>query len=143
LGQIYNKSITEGKPKRAKSQKVLKYGIKFDLNLNSIYYCQIILNTYKAMNTQHTSGPWNFKRQGFKISIGNVDTGATKHGHDYTVAEINDNSLRAEANARLIAAAPELLEALVMAYSFMVTDPKHQGRVILETLKTAIDKATI
>ena len=49
MGQIYNKSITEGKPKRAKSQKVLKYGIKFDLNLNSIYYCQIILNNNKAM----------------------------------------------------------------------------------------------
>ena len=41
-----------GKPKRAKSQKVLKYGIKFDLNLNSIYYCQIILNNNKAMNTK-------------------------------------------------------------------------------------------
>ena len=50
MGQIYNKSITEGKLKRAKSQKVLKYGIKFDLNLNSTYYCQIILNNNKAMN---------------------------------------------------------------------------------------------
>jgi hypothetical protein len=45
-------------------------------------------------------------------------------------------------NASLIAASPDMLEALILAYSFMVTDPQHQGRNILETMKQAINKAT-
>ena len=61
---------------------------------------------------KHTKGEWNYKIQGFKITIGNDDSGATKNGHDYTVCEINDNSFQAEANAQLIVAAPELLERL-------------------------------
>jgi hypothetical protein len=44
--------------------------------------------------------------------------------------------------AQLLAAAPELLKALISAYSFMVTDSQHQGRNILETIKAAIQKAT-
>ena len=46
-----------------------------------------------------------------------------------------------EANAKLISAAPDLLNALALAYAFMVTDPQHQGRNILETMKQAINKA--
>lgn len=86
------------------------------------------------MNTQHTSGTWHAKDG----QIYPTETGKTLALIPY----FDKDSEEMEANARLIAAAPELLGALVMAYSFMVTDPKHQGRVILETLKTAIDKAT-
>jgi len=62
--------------------------------------------------TNPTPGNWNYKIQGFKITIGNDDSGRTKHGHDYTVAIIDDNSLQAEANAKLIAAAPEMFEMI-------------------------------
>lgn len=58
--------------------------------------------------TDFIPGEWNYKRQGFKITVGNNDTGATKNGHDYTVCIIEDNSFQAEANARLIASAPTL-----------------------------------
>jgi hypothetical protein len=60
----------------------------------------------------HTSGPWNFVRDGFRITLGNEKTSNTTTPHDYMVAEIADNSFQAEANARLIAAAPDLLAAL-------------------------------
>jgi len=91
------------------------------------------------MNTQntsgqHTKGEWHSKEG----QIYPIETGKTLAIIPY----FDKDNQEHEANSRLIAAAPELLEALVMAYSFMVTDPKHQGRVILETLKAAIDKAT-
>ena len=63
-------------------------------------------------HTNPTPGNWNYKKQGFKITIGNEDLGATKNGHDYTVAIIDDNSIQAEANAKLIAAAPEMFEMI-------------------------------
>ena len=47
-----------------------------------------------------------------------------------------------QANAKLMAASKDLLEALTMAYAFMCTDTQHQGRQILETMKEAIQKAT-
>ena len=61
--------------------------------------------------TKHTPGSWHYKKDGFKISIGNKSTRHDYLEHDYTVAVINDNSFQSEANARLIAAAPDLLEA--------------------------------
>jgi len=62
--------------------------------------------------TKHTPGPWHYKKDGFKISIGNKSTRHDYLEHDYTVAVINDNSVQSEVNARLIAAAPDLLVAL-------------------------------
>jgi len=60
---------------------------------------------------KHTPGPWHYKKDSFKISIGNKSTRHDYLEHDYTVAVINDNSFQSEANARLIAVAPDLLEA--------------------------------
>lgn len=105
-------------------------------------------------NTQHTPGKWNYKRQGFNITIGNEDTGATKHGHDYTVAVIHDNSFQAEANARLIASAPEMLDALIeakkliaqvrqyMPKSIKNADRFHFENVSANVIEKAILKAT-
>lgn len=93
------------------------------------------------MKTTHTPGPWNYKVQGFKISIGNKDTGATKNGHDYTTAIIEDNSSQAEANARLIAAAPELLESCIELLGFIERNfPSEDGEAIFDA-RTAIHKA--
>jgi hypothetical protein len=66
--------------------------------------------------SQHTKGPWKY--QGFRVYYGDVDGGLER-----TVADCNLTRIRqrahlmpgefqeAEANARLIAAAPDLLEA--------------------------------
>lgn len=55
------------------------------------------------METKHTPGPWLYN-----------DTTAQVHPpHSATIAEVCNHDLNREANARLIAAAPELLEACV------------------------------
>ena len=86
------------------------------------------------MNTKHTQGNWN-------ASEGQIypqETGKTLALIPYFDKENEEM----EANSKLIAAAPDLLKALAMAYAFMITDPRHQGRNILETIKEAINKAT-
>jgi hypothetical protein len=54
------------------------------------------------MTTQHTQGPW--------VVNGNQVHAVNKH--ETFVADVFDQNGDAKANARLIAAAPELLEAL-------------------------------
>lgn len=66
----------------------------------------------KNEKTRHTPGPWHYEMDGFQISIGDESTRHDYLKHDRTVAVIRDNSAHAEADARLIAAAPDLLEAL-------------------------------
>lgn len=54
-----------------------------------------------STNTKHTPGPWD------------VDYHTTSIlPYKYTISSIQETGSEAEANARLIAAAPELLEAL-------------------------------
>jgi hypothetical protein len=62
--------------------------------------------------SKHTPGPWKFHKQARTIAIftaSNADTVAS-----VPISQIVDNTRR-EADARLIAAAPELLEALKAA----------------------------
>lgn len=59
------------------------------------------------MRAQHTPGPWKF---GFE-SV-DPEWAIVTHGQGLVVANVNSD-MRQEANARLISAAPELLEALV------------------------------
>jgi hypothetical protein len=86
------------------------------------------------MNTKHTQGNWHTNEG----QIYPQETGKTLALIPY----FDKDNEEMEANSKLIAASPELLKALVMAYAFMITDPQHQGRNILETIKEAINKAT-
>ena len=62
------------------------------------------------MKTNHTPGPWRVKKRKMDARIfGNVDGGPIATVH-YVIE--NASNPHDEANARLIAAAPELLEAL-------------------------------
>jgi DNA repair exonuclease SbcCD ATPase subunit len=56
-------------------------------------------------DTKHTPGPWN----AVELEDGNIVTGNTRHCGNVCELDLGTES---EANARLIAAAPELLEAL-------------------------------
>jgi hypothetical protein len=62
-----------------------------------------------------TPGKWHYKNMGFTftITIGNDSTRHSYLEHDVTVCTINGNSMVNLANARLIAAAPEMFEALI------------------------------
>ncbi|OWQ97980.1 hypothetical protein CDQ91_10190 [Sphingopyxis witflariensis] len=47
-----------------------------------------------------------------------------------------------EANARLIAAAPELLQATAACFALLATDARYDGSECLELARTAIANAT-
>ena len=80
---------------------------------------------------------------GFRFTIGNAKTSNTTTPHDYMVAEIPDNSFQAEANARLIAAAPELLAALIALEQFNDHESRPFASVKLyAAARAAIAKAT-
>jgi hypothetical protein len=104
--------------------------------------------------SKHTPGPWVVSH-GYdgSISVDTVDyvrlnlTTACK----IVVADICKHEMAehfsAEANARLIAAAPELLEALQdvcarLLYRGVSTDAGHPDRTALEVARAAIAKAT-
>lgn len=92
---------------------------------------------------RHTPGPWKFeKRSGmagrshpFNISA-NFYSATAVDGRDQ-VAEIVSPREHAEANARLIAAAPELLQAL----KDLLRNPAVQGTHVAARIETLIAKA--
>jgi hypothetical protein len=62
------------------------------------------------MSAKHTPGPWELKSEGWK---GQFIYGTDEHAKGVRfIAKVSLDFDGAEANARLIAAAPELLEAL-------------------------------
>lgn len=87
------------------------------------------------MNTKHTPGPWNvvpvfagYAINGYRIYAGDENvarTHAVDEGYD-------------EANAALISAAPDLLEALVAVLNYCVDD---EGQPTIATARAAIAKA--
>lgn len=65
------------------------------------------------MQTQYTPGPWRYVRENGSPTTGRHMVAGARPGY---IAEVRDcGSGCVEANARLIAAAPELLEALKKA----------------------------
>ena len=66
-------------------------------------------------NTKHTPGPWQVMMKDI-VNADNSITVAVAHGPVGTQKEVGGEH---EANARLIAAAPELLDALVSAHEAM------------------------
>ena len=111
------------------------------------------------MNTQHTPGEWKVTElypSAYSVTIGPIDyidsKGSKKQGWKQ-IANISGgyfSAEQAEANARLIAAAPELLKAAQTAQSIAdkcnhSMQPPHVQdllRSISELLLPAINKAT-
>ncbi len=98
--------------------------------------------------SKHTPGPWTIK------NIQEVETGCTLRGSPYYFMEILDNEkieiLRAslsEADARLIAAAPQMLEALKAVIGHGYYEPKHPAgqdevsKSAIALVRSAIAKA--
>ena len=94
----------------------------------------------KTKTQTHTPGPWS-------LSVGRTingsravmpsDDGSDKNGREIAVMRGVDG----EANARLIAAAPDLLEAARTAASNIEEGYPQDASVILEELLSAIAKA--
>ena len=81
------------------------------------------------MNTEYTPGPWITEHVGDCVEVVNEET-------LFTIARCGiKNGARSEANARLIAAAPELLEALEDVLS---SEP---GPSLNDRVRAAIAKA--
>lgn len=94
---------------------------------------------YKMENSKHTPGPW--KIEGNKIL--NVRNNPDK---ELLVCEVYDDTfnLNFEANIKLIAAAPDLLETLTTIVGFMKNSglTTHHYKSYFESAKAAIKKAT-
>ena len=67
--------------------------------------------------TKHTPGPWEATEMGVIAQV------CTSHGNFYTCALIDPDNNEDKANAMLIAAAPEMLQALKHALDFIHSLP--------------------
>ena len=99
------------------------------------------------MSAQHTPGPWKFgKELGARNGVWLVSFDAGSKGRGIAIAETRTGPGSEEANARLIAAAPELLAALETAYMALIGYlPAHRNDVTdaaIGAARAAITKAT-
>ncbi len=97
------------------------------------------------MKPKHTPGPWVMDPQ---LHVQDAEGKALFYSQDSGYSNAENGRLQRwdrndedrEANARLIAAAPELLEALIRLHEYMKDSPTEQWHV--EFLAKAIAKAT-
>jgi hypothetical protein len=101
----------------------------------------------KKMESKHTPGPWKITKldKGLRFEIHNPDT-------DYWIAQVqNPKPINGQANASLIAAAPDMLEALTemvgwfdsSPFRALMTKQGYQAEChrIINTSRAAIAKA--
>lgn len=88
------------------------------------------------MTTKHTPGPWGF----YNLTPGNLVV-ETREGR--RIADVAGIDFEADANARLIATAPDLLEAASWARDILVQlkDAGHSVEIELTACERAIAKA--
>lgn len=87
------------------------------------------------MTTQHTPGPWQYDEIGI-IYSGDCAELCARHSNDHVVALLMD---ACPDDARLIAAAPALLEALMEAADLIET---HFPKKMARSARVAIRAAT-
>lgn len=100
------------------------------------------------METKHTPGPWKVGEKFYGVT-NQTWICFTDDVFDYKLATVYNGTKitndQVEANAKLIAAAPDLLEACIMAFDNMQNgESKTKYRLVtcLNALEEAIKKAT-
>ncbi len=88
------------------------------------------------MKTKHTPAPWEIKGS---IKDGDFWINGESHNYD-TVIVANPDFIVSEANARLISAAPALLECLIMSLDYDMTEVEIAHWE--QKARSAISKAT-
>ena len=112
--------------------------------------------------TQHTAGPWNDEKrpQSYGAIIHQIAVRKPTQGGAYynqVIARLETDDAETQANARLIAASPELLEACKLALKVFKgwsidANPDHDlkpgdsaeydaANIMIETMQAAISKA--
>ena len=97
------------------------------------------------MSEKYTPGPWNANFTRFSRWVVGFHITDPKHGSLRPICEMGAmNPDEIAANARLIAAAPELLEALMLAESVYRQNCVNEGEPssVLDAMQAAILKAT-
>ena len=94
----------------------------------------------KRENATHTPGPWVVHPTAHHPAVRSVGTSDTGPRRICTVGSMNGNPVDKK-NARLIAAAPELLEALTGLID-LYDGINHEGFAIVSNARAAIAKAT-
>jgi hypothetical protein len=99
------------------------------------------------MDAKYTPGPWAWA-EGYQGLYGSGPNNTVLEYYSYEGLWLDDSAGNQEANARLIAAAPDLLEALKLAESRLTDFAEYlskSGKVYwlgeLETISAAIAKA--
>lgn len=100
--------------------------------------------------TQHTPGKWTLCKTIQAGAVTHWHIAGEKHGSVYPICnhtiEVEPSSDEQLSNARLIAAAPDLLEALQEAVDFADQDSQcltPHGENMISRWKSAIQKATV
>jgi hypothetical protein len=83
------------------------------------------------MSGKHTPGPWRASRK--SVFVNDI--------HNRVVAEVVDRKDSREANAHLLAAAPDLLAALQAARKWLVVNDDSRCQSDLKAVEAAIAKA--
>lgn len=97
------------------------------------------------MSAQHTPGPWQVERGPVSRNLCVMSATTWICGQLQSDNETSIDTAEVIANARLIAAAPDMLAACKSALEFYDAQPKpHQAgeAAILDGLKAALTKAT-
>jgi len=85
--------------------------------------------------SEHTNGPWRYEHGDFNVGGDNPGgVGSILSDEDWYVARIED-APEDQANARLIAAAPDMLEALLSLLDQV--ESSDQRRLIVDTIHKA------
>lgn len=96
------------------------------------------------MSGKHTPGPWAVTHEDAKNTIFGI-AGPVGNGEATFIAKIPRPHIgvaQAESNARIIAAAPDLLANLQFAVTLLSAMPLISGTAQVEAMRAAIAKAT-